>query len=211
MGVRRVGMTVAGMLMAAAMLVAAAAGQTFAPAVSMQDQNQAQARMVTIGAPQGKDELFAGTERFAKGASDVTDVNLGPEMLGMVSGKSGGQVARKMHLMVVRSYKYPQPGMYNMKDVDAYRQKLHTGGWNCFIHTSESKDQSSTDICNRALPNNQGSEMVIMTVEPRELTFIHMSGRGSLADLGQLGALGGMMGQLPAPPTPPTPPTPPHP
>ncbi len=83
MSVKRVGMRVAGMVMAAAMVLAAgAAGQTYSPAVSMQDQDQAQARIVTIGAPQGKDELFAGTERFAKGASDVTDVNLGPEMLG---------------------------------------------------------------------------------------------------------------------------------
>lgn len=169
-----------------------------------------QAEVMTVGDPQVKDDLFAGTEKFANGASDVTDVNLGPDMLGMVSGKHGGDLAHKMNFMVVRTYEYPHAGMYRMEDVDAYRQKLRTG-WNCFIHTYESKSGESTDICSRALPNNQGNEMVILTVEPKELTFIHMSGNASLADLGKLGKMKGMGGDVPEPPTPPTPPTPPHP
>ena len=164
-----------------------------------------QAGMVSVGDPQVKDDLFAGTEKFAAGASDVTNVNLGPDMLGMVSGKHGGDMAHKMNFMVVRSYTYPRTGMYNMADVDAYREKLKSGNWNCFIHTYESKTGESTDICNRALPNSEGNEMVIMTVEPKELTFIHMSGKGSLADLGKLGKLGGLGGDMPTPPTPPEP------
>lgn len=197
--------------MVTAMAVAATAAAAQTPSSIDSEQNQVRVRIVNVGDPQQKDELFAGTERFAAGATDVTSVSLGPEMLGMVSGRNGGDVAKKMHFMVVRSYKYPRPGMYNMADVDAYRQKLRSGDWNCFIHTYESKDASSTDICNRAMPNHQGSEMVIMTVEPRELTFIHMSGQGSLAELGNLGALGGFLGQPPAPPQPPKPPSPPAP
>jgi hypothetical protein len=167
--------------------------------------------MVSVGDPQVKDELFAGTEKFAAGASDVTDVNLGPDMLGMVSGKHGGNMAHKLNFMVVRTYEYPKPGMYNLADVDVYRQKLKAGNWNCFIHTHESKTGESTDICNRPLPDGQGNEMVIMTVEPKELTFIHMSGTGSLADLSKLGALGGYGGSIPTPPEPPAPPAAPHP
>ena len=167
--------------------------------------------MTSVGDPQVKDELFAGTEKFANGASDVTDVNLGPDMLAMVSGKHGGNLAHKLNFMVVRTYEYPKAGMYNPADLEVYRQRLKSGNWNCFIHTSESKSGESTDICNRALPNGQGNEMVIMTVEPRELTFIHMSGTGSLADLGKLGALGGYGGSIPTPPEPPAPPAAPHP
>jgi hypothetical protein len=177
-----------------------------------------QAEMENVGDPQVKDDLFAGTEKFAQGATNVTDVNLGPDMLGMVSGQHGGNIAHKLNFMVVRTYEYPRAGMYKLEDVDAYRQKLRTGNWNCFIHTHESATGESTDICNRALPNNEGSEMVILTVEPKELTFIHMSGKGSLADLGKLGALGnlgnlGALGNLggqqaPEPPEPPTKPAP---
>ncbi len=164
--------------------------------------------MVSVGDPQVKDDLFAGTEKFATGASDVTDVNLGPDMLGMVSGKHGGEMAHKLNFMVVRTYEYPKPGMYNLADVDVYRQKLRAGNWNCFIHTHESKTGESTDICNRALPNGQGNEMVILTVEPQELTFIHMSGTGSLADLSKMGKMGGFGGSIPTPPEPPPPPSP---
>ena len=163
--------------------------------------------MVGVGDPQVKDELFAGTEKFAAGASDVTDVNLGPDMLGMVSGKHGGDMAHKLNFMVVRTYEYPKPGMYKMEDVEVYRQRLHAGNWNCFIHTHELKTGESTDICNRALPNGQGNEMVILTVEPQELTFIHMSGNGSLADLSKMGR--GFGGSIPTPPEPPAPPSPP--
>ena len=169
--------------------------------------------MVSIGDPQVKDDLFDGTEKFAKGASDVTSVNLGPDMLGMVSGKHGGDMAHKLNFMVVRTYEYPRAGMYNLADVDVYRQKLKAGNWNCFIHTEESKTGESTDICNRPLPNGEGNEMVILTVEPKELTFIHMSGKGSLADLGKMGHMhmGNMnMQEPPDPPAPPPPPSNPH-
>ena len=43
--------------------------------------------VVTVG--QVKDALFAGTEKFAKGASDVTEINLDPKMMGMVPGSAG--------------------------------------------------------------------------------------------------------------------------
>ena len=47
-----------------------------------------------VNAPQVKDDLFAGTEKFAQGASDVTEVNLDKSMLGMVRGNS--ELAHKM-------------------------------------------------------------------------------------------------------------------
>jgi hypothetical protein len=148
-------------------------------------------RTVAAAEPQVKDDLFAGTEKFAQGATDVTDVNLDPEMLGMVGGEKSGDLARKMNFIIVHSYHYPRPGMYKMEDVEPYRQKLRTGSWNCFIHVSESRTGESTDICRHAAPNNQGNEMVIITAEPMELTFIHVSGTASLSDLGKLGAFGG--------------------
>lgn len=198
--------TMAGMF--AVMAVAAIPARAMQAQVKWVAAGEPDVEWVAAGDPQVKDDLFAGTEKFAAGASDVTDVNLGPDMLGMVSGKHGGDLAHKMNFMVVRTYEYPHAGMYRMEDVEAYRQKLRTGNWNCFVHTYESKSGESTDICSRALPNAQGNEMVILTVEPKELTFIHMSGNASLADLGKLGHMGNMGGNVPEPPTPPTPPTP---
>jgi hypothetical protein len=163
---------------------------------------------------QVKDDLFAGTEKFAAGASDVTEINLDPKMMGMVAGKSGmtpdspsAQMAKRMRFMVIHTYEYPKPGMYKDEDVDAYRKKLQDGTWSCSIHV---KDKSgTTDICSRTSQGGEGSEMVILTAEPKELTFIHMSGNMSLDELSKMG--GGMGGgsshHTPVAPVPPTPPS----
>lgn len=148
---------------------------------------------------QVKDDLFAGTEKFAAGASDVTEVNLDPKMMGMVHGGGGAELAHKMRYMVIHTYEYPKPGMYKDEDVEAYRKKLQDGTWSCSIHV---KDKSgTTDICSRNSPDHEGSEMVILTAEPKELTFIHMSGNMSLDELSRMG---GMSHRTPVPPTPPT-------
>ena len=145
---------------------------------------RAQEMVSVASTPQVKDDLFAGTEKFAVGASDVSEVNLDRNMLGMVDkGKDG--LAGKMDFIVVHSYTYDKPGMYKLEDVEAYRKKLTDGSWNCFVHTRE-KDES-TDICQRTMPDNETHEMVIMTAEPKELTFVHLRGRMSLSDLGKMG------------------------
>jgi Domain of unknown function (DUF4252) len=138
-----------------------------------------------VSALQVKDDLFAGTEKFAVGASDVSEVNLDKNMLGM-AGKGKDGLASKMDFIVVHSYTYDKPGMYKLEDVEAYRKKLTDGSWNCFIHTRD-KDES-TDICQRTMPDNETHEMVIMTAEPKELTFVHLRGRMSLKDLGDMGS-----------------------
>ncbi|QMV18718.1 hypothetical protein GOB94_08515 [Granulicella sp. 5B5] len=118
-----------------------------------------------------KDDLFAGTEVFAKGASDVNEVTMDPDTLDMVGGPNG-RAAHNMVLNVVRSYSYDKPGMYNMQDVEAFRNKLNTGDWHCSVHTRDFKTGESTDICNKRRADGY-VETAIITVEPKELTFIH--------------------------------------
>jgi hypothetical protein len=151
-----------------------------------------QAGVIPVADQQAKSNVFAGAEKFAKGASDVTDVDLGPDMLGMVGGDHGGDLAHKMNFVVVHTYKYPKPGMYNAKDVESYRQKLKTDNWNCFVHSQQSETGKSTDVCTRPTPDHEGNEMVVLDVAPMELTFVDLSGRVSLADLmsGKVGVPG---------------------
>jgi hypothetical protein len=158
----------------------------------------------SAGEAQVKDELFAGTEKFEQGATDVTNVNLDGKMLGMVGKGKGGDIAHKLNFIVVHSYTYDKPGMYKMEDVAAYRKKLTDGSWNCFIHTRD-KD-GATDICSKTAADGETHEMVIMTAEPLELTFVHLSGKMSLDDLGKMGNnMGGDLGVPPLPPPPPRP------
>lgn len=158
----------------------------------------------SAGEAQVKDELFAGTEKFEQGATDVTNVNLDGKMLGMVGKGKGGDIAHKLNFIVVHSYTYDKPGMYKMEDVAAYRKKLTDGSWNCFIHTRDKN--GATDICSKTAADGETHEMVIMTAEPLELTFVHLSGKLSLDDLGKMGNnMGGDLGVPPLPPPPPRP------
>ena len=118
-----------------------------------------------------KDDLFTGTEKFAKNASDVTEVTMDPDTLDMVNG-NGAKRAHNMVLNVVRTYSYDKPGMYRMEDVEEFRRKLNTGDWHCSVHTRDLKSGESTDICNRRRTDGL-VESAIITVEPKELTFIH--------------------------------------
>lgn len=178
------------------MILFAVAAMTMAPLVQAQDLAKTSAvSLQTVGfaaaGAQVKDDLFAGTEKFATGATDVTEINLDPKMMGMVSGGKGegSGLARKMKFMVIHTYTYDKVGMYRAEDVDAYRKKLEDGTWNCAIHVRD-KD-GTTDICTRSSPDHEGNEMVILAAEPKELTFIHMSGDMSLDDLSKMGGSAG--------------------
>jgi len=137
--------------------------------------------MVSVSAPQVKDDLFAGTDKFAKNAKDVTELNMDPTQMAMAGNYN--PAAKKMFFMIVHTYTYDQPGMYNVADVDVYRKKLQDGTWNCFIHIVDSKKSESTDLCSKQSADGQTNDLVIMSVEAKGLTFIHMKGNMSLNDL----------------------------
>lgn len=139
------------------------------------------------------DDLFAGTEKFAQGASGSTEVNLDPDSMGMVGAKnSTGDLAKKVKKMVIRSYTYDKPGMYKMEDIDIYRNKLEDGSWKCSVRVREKNE--STDICSRLAADHQTRETVIITTQPKQVTFIEMTGNLSLADLGKAGGAVGRTG-----------------
>ena len=147
--------------------------------------------------PKVKDDLFAGTQIFEKGASDVTEISMDPDTLNLVGGRDA-KGAHNMLLNVVRTYEYDKPGMYRMQDVDTFRNKLDTGDWHCSVHVRELKTGESTDVCTKHRTDNL-VETAIITVEPKELTFIHTISRAhsGSGDLGGVPlALG--LGSLPS-------------
>lgn len=117
------------------------------------------------------DELFAGTEQFEKNATSVTEIDMGPDSLDEVRGVNAS-AARSTLLNVVRTYSYDKPGMYDMAAVDKYREKLNSGEWHCSVHTRELKTGESTDVCQRRRSDDLREDAII-TVGPKELTFIH--------------------------------------
>jgi hypothetical protein len=148
--------------------------------------------------PTAKDDLFAGTEIFEKNATDVTEITMDPDSLAQVTGKDKPK-AQNTVLQVVRTYEYDKPGMYNMADVDKFRERLNTGDWHCSIHTRSLKTGESTDVCNKRRTDDL-YESAIITVEPKELTFIHTISHHPtgmmMPGMGELGVFPGGLNSL---------------
>ena len=138
-----------------------------------------------VGA-RAKDDLLAGTEKFAQGASKVTEINLDPTTMSMMGPQYGpeGNLVKKMTRMVVHTYQYDKPGMYRMDDVQTYAKKLEDGSWNCPVVSREKeKDQERLSYICTKTGSDQVNEMVVLTAQSQQLTFIHMAGTMSLNDL----------------------------
>ena len=147
--------------------------------LSMQVQN------VSMGA-QVKDDLLNGTEKFAQGANKVEDINLDPTTMGLLSSHHGpdSDMAQKLDLIVVHSFSYDKPGMYNADEVEAIRKKLEDGSWSCPIRTRN--ENGSSDICSRGSDDHTTNEMVIISIRPQKLTFIHLRGKMTLSELNEM-------------------------
>lgn len=148
---------------------------------------------------QQKDELFAGADKFSQGAKSSTEVNLDKNMLGLMGkfgdegdDKSGSQLARRMDFVIVRSYEYAVEGQYNMADVEQFRKRLEDGGWSHVV--KERSDKESTDVCVKLGPNGEFSELVVISAEPKELTFVHLKGHMSAEDLMKMSTHYGVQG-----------------
>ena len=149
---------------------------------------------LAAGAAQEKDTLFAGAEKFAAKAKSSTEVNLDKKLLGLAS-KFGGtdsvdpdqmDLAKKMDFVIVRSYEYANAGDYKMADVEELSARLDSGGWS---HVVKSRDKGeSVDVCIKTDNENQISELVVISAEPKELTFVHLKGHLSMDQLMKAGA-----------------------
>jgi hypothetical protein len=152
-----------------------------------------------MGPLQQKDDLFAGADKFAQGAKESTEVNLDKNMLGLMGkfgddgdDKTGSELAKKMDFVIVRSYEYAAQGQYNMADVEQFRKRLEDGGWSHVV--KERSEKESTDVCVKLGPNGDFTELVVISAEPKELTFVHLKGHMSAEDLMKVGTHYGVQG-----------------
>lgn len=173
-----------------------------------------------LAAPQVQDDLFAGAEKFAKGARSSTEVNLDRKMLGMASrfmadndddddkdkdkdkgkdkdGKHEADLAKKLDFVIVRTYEYAKPGQYNRADVDEIQHRLDNGGWSHIV--KERSAEENTDVCIKTDNNGEFSELVVISAEPTALTFVHLKGHMSIRDLTRIGGKYGVPQETPKP------------
>jgi hypothetical protein len=145
---------------------------------------------------QNTDPLFAGVDQFSKNSTNTTDVNLDKNTLALAGmGKHDDGVAKKMDYVSVHTFEYPKEGDYNKNEVAKIRQRLDNGDWKRIVH--ETSPTESTDVCMKTGDEGEWSELVVITAEPKALTFVHLKGHLSLSDLSKF--TGGKGGDAPDP------------
>lgn len=152
---------------------------------------------VSFFSPQVKDDLFAGADKFSHGAKSSTEVNLDRKMLAMAAKFAGSdsddkddkdeaKLVNRLEFVIVRSYEYEKAGQYNMADVEEFQKRLESGGWSHIVKTRGTTD--NTDVCVKTDENGAFSELVVISAEPTELTFVHLRGHMSMDELTRAGA-----------------------
>lgn len=138
------------------------------------------------------DPLLNGTDRFAQGATDVTEVNLDKGMMAMAakfmekSDVEAQQLMKKMDFVNVKAYQYAKAGGYRMGDLDQFRSRLDEAQWSHVV--KERSATEATDVWIKADSEGQMSELLVIAAEPTELTFVHLKGRMSMEELTKAGA-----------------------
>ncbi len=145
---------------------------------------------------QNTDPLFSGVDQFSRNSTNTTDVDLDKSTLALAGmSKQDAGMAKKMDYVSVHTFEYPKEGDYNPGDVAKIRKRLDKGGWKHLVH--ETSPTESTDVCVKTGDEGQMNELVVISAEPKELTFVHLKGHIDMSDLKKFGGGGG--GETPNP------------
>jgi hypothetical protein len=137
-------------------------------------------------------------EKLAAKASEVVDVTLDSQMLGLASRFLSNkepdeakvkEMTAKLKGIYVRAYEFDKEGAYSPADLDSIRNQLKGPGWQRMV-TVRSKEGDNADIFFR-MENNNPVGLVVLAAEPKALTVVNIVGP---IDLDSLSDLGGHFG-----------------
>lgn len=133
-------------------------------------------------------KLPASLDRLAERAKEVTNVTLGPEMLGLATKfmdnkkpdeAEAKKIAGKLRGIYIRSYEFEKEGEYTEADVEEIRSQLKSPEWTPII-TTKSKTETTGIYIHR------DGGMMILSAEPKELTVVNIVGNITADDIGGL-------------------------
>ena len=133
-------------------------------------------------------------------ATDVQEVNLTEPMLKMAAGFLGGGDPKQdsnrklidgLKGVFIRSFKFDREGQYSGADVDGLRKQLTGSGWQTVVDVRSTRGQGDNAGIYMRTDGARMTGLVILSMQPKELTVVNIS--GSL-DPSQLQALSGTLG-----------------
>jgi len=138
-------------------------------------------------------------EKLAAKAAEVVDVTLDGQTLQIagkfLSGKDPDEAKVKNLInglkgIYVRSFEFDKEGEYSPSDVEALRSQARGPGWSRLVGVVSRKSGENAEIFIK-LDGGKVGGLVIVSAEPKELTFVNIVGS---IDMDQLSELGGHFG-----------------
>jgi len=126
-------------------------------------------------------------------AEDVTDINIGPGLLGMFAGmaeeedKELGDVIEDFMSIRVKSFEIDSSMTESIRaTMDKIEKKLKKEKWQSLVRVKSSDELTNVSI--KYDKKNRMQGLMVMTIEDDdEVTFVNLVGHVNLAKLGQLG------------------------
>jgi hypothetical protein len=144
-------------------------------------------------------KLPASLDKLAAKAVESVDVSLDGALLKMATGLLSGKNAEESKMkdlvsglrgIYVRSFEFDKEGQYSAEDVEAIRSQLRAPGWSRIVGVVSKKDGETAEVYLR-IEGDHTSGLVILAVEPKELTVVNIAGT---IDMKRLSDLGGHFG-----------------
>jgi len=140
-------------------------------------------------------KLPAAVEQLKEKATEVTDINMDPNMLRLAVGamnrdKASEEEVKKLVSSIkgicVRSYNFDKPVEYSDKDMDALRAQFNDSSWSNMVKVRNQKTGENVDVFSQTV-NGAFAGFAIIAAEPQEFTFVRINGEIDLSQLAMLG------------------------
>jgi uncharacterized protein DUF4252 len=138
-------------------------------------------------------------QKLSAKAKETVEVNMEGPMLRWAAKflnaedsdeRQAAKLVANLKGIYVRSFEFSKEGEYSAADVESLRAQVRTPGWNKVVGVRSSTDGDNVDVFFK-LEEDKMAGIVIISAEPKELTFVSIVGP---IDVDQLADLGGEFG-----------------
>jgi hypothetical protein len=130
-------------------------------------------------------------DKLGANAKNKTNVTLDGDMLKLASSFMGGNSSEEARKLVeglkgvyIRSFEYPNTGMYNEADLDPLRSFLQQGKWHRIVESKQ--DGESSEIYVRPEAGGTLGGVAIISTEAKEVTVVFINGSMKPEDIAKL-------------------------
>ena len=144
-------------------------------------------------------KIPADVQKLSAKAKETVEVNMEGPMLRWAAKflnaedseeRQAAKLVANLKGIYVRSFEFSKEGEYSAAEVESLRSQMHAPGWTKVVGVRSETDGDNVDVFFK-LEEDKMAGIVIISAEPKELTFVSIVGP---IDVNQLADLGGEFG-----------------